>query len=64
MWKKALDVLEDMKQNGVIPNDFTYSAAITACGNGGQWERALDLIDKASFALLLIAVLSIFYLHH
>ena len=24
------------------------SVAINACGNGGQWERALALLDKVS----------------
>jgi len=29
---------------GIEPTGFTYSAAISACGNGGQWERGLELL--------------------
>ena len=48
MWRKALDLLEEMKANGVVPNEFTYSSVINACGNGSQWERALELLGQVS----------------
>jgi pentatricopeptide repeat protein len=51
MWKKALELLDEMEQNGIAANEITYSVAIKACGNGGQWERALALLEKVSNAL-------------
>lgn len=35
-----------MIEKGITPNEFTYSVAITACGNGGQWSKALELLDQ------------------
>eukprot|EP00966_Prymnesium_polylepis_P093678 2167735-Prymnesium_polylepis.1 len=34
-----------MRQCGVEPNEFSFSASISACEKGGQWERALSLLD-------------------
>ena len=38
--------MDEMIEKGIPPNEFTYSVAITACGNGGQWPKALELLDK------------------
>jgi pentatricopeptide repeat protein len=37
-----------MRDNGVSesPNVITFSAAISACEKGGQWKRALSLLDE------------------
>ena len=48
MWKKALELLDEMEQNGIVANEITYSVAIKACGNGGQWEQSLALLEKVS----------------
>lgn len=32
------------KPNVVRPDVVSYSAAITACGNSGEWRRALALL--------------------
>lgn len=47
MWKKALELVEEMeeRQGTCAPSGVTYSVAITACGNGGQWEKALELLE-------------------
>ena len=51
MWQKALDLLDEMKTNGINPNSVTYSVAISACGNGGQWEKALDLLNLVGVSI-------------
>ena len=48
-WRKAVDLMDEMKENNVLANQFTYSAAISACGNGGQWERALELLKQVRY---------------
>jgi pentatricopeptide repeat domain-containing protein 1 len=35
-----------MGQQGVERNTVTYSAVISACRNGGQWEHALRLLEE------------------
>lgn len=32
----------------LMPDLFLYNAAIEACGNAGQWERALELLSEIS----------------
>jgi pentatricopeptide repeat domain-containing protein 1 len=44
LWRKALELLDEMEDNGVKPNEVSYSVCISACGNGGQWEKALELL--------------------
>lgn len=41
--KRALDILEEMRIQGLVPYVITYSAAMSAPANGGEWERALEL---------------------
>lgn len=45
-WRKALDLMADMKRNNINANQHTYSAIINALGNSGQWERALDVLNQ------------------
>jgi pentatricopeptide repeat protein len=52
MWKKALELLDEMQQNGIAPTEVTYSVAISACGNGGQWRKALGLLELVSIDFL------------
>ena len=35
-----------MKGRGVIQNIISYSAAISACEKGGQWEKPLELLKS------------------
>jgi len=32
----------------IEPNDISFNAAIAACDKGGEWGRALDLLDEVS----------------
>ena len=43
---KALDLLEQMKKEGVEPDTYSYSGAINACASAGRWEDALDLMAQ------------------
>jgi len=45
LWRKALNLIDQMKENGVKPDAITYSSAIKVCGAAGQWEEALKLIN-------------------
>ena len=35
-----------MGDKGINANAITYSAAIDVCAKGGQWQRALGLLDE------------------
>ena len=44
LWIRALELIEQIKADGLEPDGFSYSAAISCCGAGGRWKEALDLI--------------------
>ena len=44
LWIRALELIEQIQSDGLIPDGFSYSAAISCCGAGGRWKEALDLI--------------------
>jgi pentatricopeptide repeat protein len=45
-WPQALKLLEEMEVKGIATPAVAYSVTIKKCGNGGQWRRALDLIES------------------
>jgi len=45
-YKKAIDLMEEMRQRNVAKNEVTFSSAISACEKCGQWRMALDLLDQ------------------
>lgn len=45
-WSLVLGLMSEMRAEGLTPDCFTFSTAITACGRAGQWERALSLLDE------------------
>ena len=46
-WGSAVELLRSSERNyGVQPNDFTYNAAISACGKARQWTQALELLEE------------------
>ncbi|KAL7463575.1 hypothetical protein ACHAXS_003971 [Conticribra weissflogii] len=49
-WKRALDLLRQMDDEGVPKNEITYSSAISACEKGGNWRTALDLLKTMKSA--------------
>jgi len=44
LWRKALDLLDQMKKVGVKADAITYSSAIIACGSAGRWKESLQLV--------------------
>ena len=44
MAPQALQLLRMTAQTEVQSNAVTFSAAISACEKGGEWERALHLV--------------------
>ena len=45
--EKALQLFEEMEQRHVQLNNVTFNAAISACANGGKWEKArLDVTGR------------------
>ena len=45
-WASALDLLEDMKENGPEPDAVTYATALHALSVGQEWERLLDVAEE------------------
>ena len=45
LWSRALLLLGQMKKDGIEPDGFCYSSAISCCGAEGRWEEALKLIE-------------------
>mmetsp|Transcript_18062 Transcript_18062/g.33499 ORF Transcript_18062/g.33499 Transcript_18062/m.33499 type:complete len:384 (+) Transcript_18062:857-2008(+) len=43
LWQKALNLLDQMKEDGIEPDGFSYSSAISCCV--GRWEEACELIE-------------------
>ncbi|CAN0397008.1 unnamed protein product, partial [Ectocarpus sp. 13 AM-2016] len=35
-----------MRGDGVLPNAINYNQAIRALGKGGDWERAIGLLEE------------------
>jgi pentatricopeptide repeat domain-containing protein 1 len=44
-WQLALVRLSVMPEARMVPDEITYSAAISACEKGGQWQLALNLLS-------------------
>lgn len=41
----AEGLMDEMRFEGIPPNVATYNAAISGCAGGGEWRRALRLLD-------------------
>ena len=41
-----MELLEAMRQHGLVPNVITYNALISACGKGQEPERAMKLFER------------------
>ena len=45
-WKRALALLAQVTEDGMVADIFTYNAAINACAKGEQWQKALSLLAE------------------
>ena len=45
-WQDALQIIAEMREQGVILGTVSYNAAIDACGKAKQVGRALELLDE------------------
>lgn len=45
LWRKALNLIDQMKETGVQPDAISYSSAIKTCGAAGRWKEALEIIS-------------------
>ncbi|CAN0004527.1 unnamed protein product, partial [Scytosiphon promiscuus] len=45
---KATALIASMRDAGMAPTDKTYTSAMNACRQGGQWREALALLKSAS----------------
>lgn len=44
--------IQTMRARSVAPDEITYSSAIAACGNSGEAQRAMDLLQVRGAVLL------------
>lgn len=52
----AATLLEEMYSRDLQPDNVSYNSVISACGKGGQWQLALDLIGRMRKAGLVVSV--------
>jgi pentatricopeptide repeat protein len=45
LYIEAMKLLDEMKHDGIEPDGFSFSSAISCCGSEGHWEEALKLIQ-------------------
>ena len=45
-WERSLRLLRSLPSRGVSPDIISYNAVLSALGKGGQWRRALALLDS------------------
>eukprot|EP00973_Karenia_brevis_P071854 9985775-Karenia_brevis.AAC.1 len=41
-----MSLFYELRREGLLPDMITFSAAISACEKGGQWERVAPLLDE------------------
>lgn len=45
LWPLIKRLLDQMRSDGIEPDGFSFSAAISCCGAEGRWEEALHLLE-------------------
>jgi pentatricopeptide repeat protein len=44
LWTRVMLLIQQMKDDGIEPDGFSLSSAISCCGAEGRWQEALELI--------------------
>lgn len=44
-WERALDLVRQMDEADLEVSSVTFNGVIVACGNGGQLDKALDILQ-------------------
>jgi pentatricopeptide repeat domain-containing protein 1 len=44
LWTRVMLLIQQMKEDGIEPDGFSLSSAISCCGAEGRWQEALELI--------------------
>jgi pentatricopeptide repeat protein len=44
LWTRVVMLLQQMKEDGIQPDGFSFTSAISCCGAEGRWEEALELM--------------------
>jgi len=45
LWTRVMLLIQQMKEDGIEPDGFSLSSAISCCGAEGRWQEALELIE-------------------
>eukprot|EP00965_Chrysotila_dentata_P223647 6193696-Pleurochrysis_carterae.AAC.3 len=45
-WQRALAYVEEMPSRGATPDLVSYNVVLSALGRAGEWERALELLQR------------------
>lgn len=45
LWIRALQLLDQMKSDGIKPDGFSFASAISCCGASGRWNEAVNLLE-------------------
>lgn len=43
--KRALNLVQMMRSEGIAPTEFTYNVVFRLCGLGGSWAMGLELMS-------------------
>ncbi|CAM9197562.1 unnamed protein product, partial [Phaeothamnion confervicola] len=46
MVDRALTLMQDMRADGVLPNEITYNIVLNACGQQGRWASIEALLAE------------------
>ena len=45
LWIRSLQLLDQMKKDGIRPDGFSFASAIRCCGENGRWKEAVNLLE-------------------